>query len=329
MSLPLTAEPCLVADVGGTHARFGLVSEGRPDPYDVRVLRCADYPDLVSAVENYLHRTDRVRPVAACVAVAGPVLGDRVRLTNTGWDFSVIDSRRRLRLRHLEVINDFTALALAVPHLPREAFVGIGTGIRRHREPIAVIGPGTGLGVAALVRSAQTWIPISGEGGHAGLPVETAREAEIAAVLRQRHEVVCAETVLSGPGLIRLYQAVALLHGVPATCTHPEQIHLAARRFDDPVAHETLEVFFGLFGAFCGNVALTFGARGGVLLGGGVLLDMADLLAGSDFRRRFVGNRSVTGYLDDVATEVITAYVPALRGAACLLTQNDPALETA
>ncbi|MFD6354264.1 glucokinase [Nocardia tengchongensis] len=329
MSLPLTAEPFLVADIGGTHARFGLVSGRCPDPHDVRILRCADYPDLVSAIEDYLHRIEGPRPVAACVAVAGPVLGDRVRLTNSGWDFGVMEARRRLRLRRLEVINDFTALALAVPHLPREAFVGIGAGIRRHGEPIAVIGPGTGLGVAALVRSGETWVPVPGEGGHAGLPVETAREAEIAAVLRQRHEVVCAETVLSGPGLVRLYQAVALLRGVPAPCTHPEQIHRAARRFDDPIAHETLEVFFGMFGAFCANVALTFGARGGVLLGGGVLPDMSDLLSSSDFRRRFVGNRSVPGYLDDVATEIITAHVPALRGAACLLAQHDPALETA
>ncbi|MFE3986259.1 glucokinase [Nocardia tengchongensis] len=324
--MPLMQRRCaaasLVADVGGTNARFGLVYGGCDEPREVRILRCADYPDLVGAIEDYLRRIPELpRPRAACVAVAGPVHGDRVRLTNTRWDLSVAESRDRLGLSRLEVINDFTALALAVPHLPNQAFVRIGRGVRRHDQPLAVIGPGTGLGVAGLIRSQEHWIPLSGEGGHSPLPAENEREREIARVLAAEHGTVCAETVLSGPGLVRLYRAVCKLHDVDALRLRPEQICEHARRHRDSRAHETMEIFFGMLGAFAGGIALTLGARGGVLLGGGILPGIADLLATSDFRRRFVGTRSLPDYLDDVATEVIISSTPALRGAASRLAQ--------
>lgn len=314
---------CLVADIGGTNARFGLVSDSRDEPREVRNLRCADYPDLVAAIEDYLGRIPGLpRLDAACVAVAGPVYGDRIRLTNSAWDFSVADSRRRLGLARLEVINDFSALALAVPQLPRDGFVRIGAGIRRYDEPMAVIGPGTGLGVAGLMRSERGWIPIAGEGGHSGLPVATEHEAEVARFLRAEHGVVCAETVLSGPGLVRLHRAVSAVGGVDATYARPEQICAAARNHRDPLASRTMDMFFGLLGAFAGGVALILGARGGVLLGGGILPGLADLLAASDFRRRFVESSALPGYLDDVATEIVVASTPALRGAAYRLAQR-------
>ncbi|MEU1426518.1 glucokinase [Nocardia sp. NPDC005746] len=323
LALSKTESLCLVADIGGTNARFGLVSDSRDEPREVRNLRCADYSDLVAAIEDFLGRIPGCpRPEAACVAVAGPVLGDRIRLTNAAWDFSVADSRRRLGLARLEVINDFSALALAVPQLPNEGFVRIGTGIRRYDEPMAVIGPGTGLGVAGLMRSRHGWIPIAGEGGHADLPVRTEHEAEIARLLRADHGAVCAETALSGPGLVRLYRAVCAVDGVAPTYGRPEKICAAAREHRDPLASRTMGVFFGLLGTFAGGVALTFGARGGVLLGGGILPGIADLLAASDFRRRFVESSALPGYLEDVATEIIVAATPALRGAAYRLAQR-------
>jgi glucokinase len=321
--VPTPDAPWLVADIGGTHARFGLISTPGAEPHDVRILRCADYSDLVAAVQDYLGRITTVtQPSAACVAVAGPVCGDRFRLTNADWDFSISDSRLRLGLHHLELINDFTALALAVPQLPGSAFVRIGAGVRWADEPMAVIGAGTGLGVSGLIRSQQRWIPIPGEGGHAGLPVETEREAEVARVLRQQHSIVCAETALSGPGLVRLYRALCVVHGVTPEHLHPEQVCAVARRGTDAAARETLSMFCGMLGAFAGNVALTLGARGGVLLGGGVLPGIADFLADSDFRRRFIGNRSIAGYLDQVPTELIVAATPALLGAAVHLDRH-------
>jgi glucokinase len=319
----------LVADVGGTYARFGLVS-GPGEPHDVRILRCADYPDLVAAIQDYLARISGIgHPAVACVAVAGPVCGDRFRLTNAHWDFSIEQSRRRLGMQRLELINDFAALALAVPQLPSSAFVRIGSGVRWVAEPIALIGPGTGLGVAGLLRGPGTWIPVPGEGGHASLPVETELEAEVIRVLQEQHQVVCAETVLSGPGIARLHSALCTVNGVAAVEFSPQQICESARHGGDPTTQETLAVFCGLLGAFAGNVALTLGARGGVLLGGGVLPKIADILVDSDFRRRFVGARALPGYLDDVATELVVADTPALLGAATRLARPQPVPEIA
>jgi glucokinase len=320
---PTPTAPWLVADIGGTHARFGLVSTTGREPQEVRILRCADYPDLVAAVEDYLGRVPSgARPVAACAAVAGPVRGDRFRLTNAHWDFSISESRMRLGFGHLELINDFTALTLAVPQLPSSAFVRIGPGIRWAAEPMAVIGPGTGLGVGGLMRVQQRWMPIPGEGGHSGLPAETEAEAEVARVLCEQHTIVDAETALSGPGLGRLYRALCVVHGVTPAPLRPEQVCTAGRRGGDAVAREALSMFCGMLGAFAGNIALTLGARGGVLLGGGILPGIVDFLADSDFRARFVGNRSVAGYLDHVATDLIVAATPALLGAVVILEQQ-------
>jgi glucokinase len=327
---PTPDTPWLVADIGGTYARFGLIPELGAEPTEVGILRCGDYPDLIAAVTDYLTRVPGTfHPVAACVAVAGPVHGDRFQLTNAHWDFSISESRQRIGLRHLELINDFTALALAVPQLSTSAFVRIGTGTRWPTEPIAVIGPGTGLGVAGLMRSEGRWIPITGEGGHTTLPVETEQEAEVVRALREQHQVVCAETVLSGPGLTRLYHALSMVYGVTSEQLPPEQVCERGRRGVDPVAKEALSLFCGMLGAFAGNVALTLGARGGVLLGGGVLPSIADVLAASHFRHRFVGARALPGYLDTVATDLIVASSPALLGAASRLAHHQPVMEAA
>ncbi|MVU82599.1 glucokinase [Nocardia sp. ET3-3] len=322
MAAPAVAETRLVADIGGTNARFGLTTGARSEPQEVRILRSNDYPDLVTAIEDYLSRIpDLETPVAACVAVAGPVDGDRVRLTNARWDISIADTRERLGFQHFEVINDLAALALAVPQLPSSAFVPIGAGIRRADRPLAVIGPGTGLGVAGLIRHRRSWIPLPGEGGQAALPIDTDREAEVARVLRQEHGTVCAETVLSGPGLTRLHAALCLVDGIARPSMRAEWLCESARRGCDSTARETLEMFCGMLGAFAAGIALTLGATGGVLLGG-FLPDIADILSASAFRRRFVGIRAVPGYLDHVATDLIVASTPALRGAAHRLAQH-------
>lgn len=327
---PSPHRPWLVADIGGTNARFALVTDPNEQPHHVKVLRCSYYPDLAAAGAAYLEYTENLpRPRAACIAVAGPVGGDRFRLTNADWDFSVYDTRRSLGLHHLELINDFTALALALPRLPAEAFRPIGPARRVPGNPVAVIGPGTGLGVAGLVPSAGRWIPVDGEGGHVTLPVETDREAEVARALRSEHATLCAETILSGPGLLRLYRGLAAVNGHPAEPLTPEQVCERGRHGSDATCAETLRMFCALLGAFAGNVALTLGARGGVLLGGGVLPGLADVLATSEFRRRFEAKPTMAGYLSTIATELITAPTPALLGASTWLAEQHERLEAA
>lgn len=330
MSEPSPESPWLVADIGGTNARFGLVTEPEGRPHRVKILRCGYYPDLVSAVETYLEFTyDVPRPRAGCVAVAGPVDGDRFRLTNASWDFSVADSRRLLGFDRLELINDFTALALALPRLDNATLRSIGDVPRVPGKPVAVIGPGTGLGVAGLLPASGRWIPVSGEGGHVTIPAETEREAEVGAVLRGEYGTSSAESVLSGPGLVRLHRCLSLIHGAPAEDIGPEQVCHRGRHGTDPVCTEALQMFCALLGAFAGNVALTLGARGGVMLGGGILPSIADVLADSDFRRRFEGKPSMTDYLATIATDLIVAPTPALLGAASWLSHQQGALNAA
>ncbi|MGH3518993.1 MAG: glucokinase [Haloechinothrix sp.] len=324
---PSPDQPWLVADIGGTNARFGLVIEPGGAPHRIKIFRCAYHPDLVSAVEAYLeYISDTALPRTACIAVAGPIRGDRFRLTNAAWDISIAESRRRLGFDQLELVNDFTALAMSVPGLSRDAVLRIGEASRVRGEPIAVIGPGTGLGVAGLLNAGGRWVPVDGEGGHVTIPAETDRELAVVRVLRTQQPAVSAETVLCGPGIVRLHQCISLLDGTPASTMRSEEICQRGRTGMDPACTEALWMFCALLGAFAGNVALTFGARGGVLLGGGILPTVVDILEQTDFRTRFEQKPPMIDYLSPIATEVIVAPTPALAGASTWLTQQRGAL---
>ncbi|WP_406316208.1 glucokinase [Streptosporangium sp. NBC_01639] len=308
--------PWLVADIGGTNARFGLVTEPGGQPEAVAVLAGADHDGLPEAVAAYLaDHAGGVQPGAACVAIAGPVEGDRYRLTNAGWSGSVHD----LGIPNAELLNDFEALAASLPHLGEDDLVSLG-GPEPSRGVKAVLGPGTGLGVAGLVPSGRGWVPIPGEGGHVTMPVLDERDHAVVQALRADGlDHVVAEHLLSGPGLTRLHRGLALVHGVDAPRLSASDI---VARMDDSLCAETVEVFCGMLGTFAGNVALTLGARGGVYLGGGVLPRIVNRVADSDFRRRFEATPALNGYLSAIATTLIVASQPALIGAAAWLNQR-------
>ncbi|OUC94002.1 glucokinase [Streptosporangium minutum] len=308
--------PWLVADIGGTNARFGLVTEPGGQPQAVAVLAGADHDGLPEAVAAYLaDHAGGVQPGAACIAIAGPVEGDRYRLTNAGWTGSVRD----LGIPDAELLNDFEALAASLPHLVGDDLVSLG-GPGPSRGVKAVLGPGTGLGVGGLVPAAEGWVPIPGEGGHVTVPVLDERDHAIVQALRAEGlEHVVAEHLLSGPGLTRLHHGLALVHGVDAPRLSASDI---VARLDDSLCAETVEVFCGMLGTFAGNVALTLGARGGVYLGGGVLPRIVDRVRSSDFRRRFEATPTLNDYLSAIATTLIVAPQPALVGAAAWLNQR-------
>ncbi|MET8338465.1 glucokinase [Streptosporangium canum] len=308
--------PWLVADIGGTNARFGLVTEPGGQPQAVAVLAGADHDGLPEAVAAYLaDHAGGVQPGAACIAIAGPVEGDRYRLTNAGWTGSVRD----LGIPNAELLNDFEALAASLPHLVGDDLLSLG-GPEPSRGVKAVLGPGTGLGVGGLVPAAEGWVPIPGEGGHVTVPVLDERDHAIVQALRAEGlEHVVAEHLLSGPGLTRLHHGLALVHGVDAPRLSASDI---VARLDDSLCAETVEVFCGMLGTFAGNVALTLGARGGVYLGGGVLPRIVDRVRSSDFRRRFEATPTLNDYLSAIATTLIVAPQPALVGAAAWLNQR-------
>jgi len=315
--------PWLVADVGGTNARFGLVTEPGGRPEAVAVLAGAEHDGLPEAVAAYIaDHAGGVQPGAACVAIAGPVEGDRYRLTNSGWTGSVGD----LGIPNAWLLNDFEALAASLPYLHGDDLVSLG-GPEPSRGVKAVLGPGTGLGVGGLVPAAEGWVPIPGEGGHVTAPVLDKRDHEIVRALRADGlEHVVAEHLLSGPGLSRLHRALVLVHGTDAPTLSASDI---VARMDDSLCAETVEVFCAMLGTFAGNVALTLGARGGVYLGGGVLPRIVDRVRSSDFRRRFEATPTLNHYLSGIATLLIVAPQPALTGAAAWLSQRLSTLEFA
>jgi glucokinase len=315
---PSPQRPWLVADIGGTNARFGLVQSPGEPPGRIQVLTLRDHAGLAEAAATYLARhAGDVRPTAACVAVAGQVAEDGgFRLTNAHWSGSAAEIRADLGLDHVELINDFEALALALPALGPGDLRALGDALPAGGAPAAVLGPGTGLGVAGLVRAGDRMVAVPGEGGHVDLPAATDRELEIVAMLREEQGTTEAEHLLSGEGMARLYGLIARLHGVPVEPLSAAQI--CARR-TDPLCHETLETFCALLGSFAGNVALTFGARSGVYIGGGILPRIWDVLRRSEFRRRFESKPPMERYLRAIPTALIVAPTPALAGAAARL----------
>ncbi|MBW8482287.1 glucokinase [Actinomadura parmotrematis] len=318
--------PLLVADVGGTNARFALVEDGEIGR--AASLRTRAFPGLAEAAEAYLseHAAGR-RPRAACLAVAGPVGGGTFRLTNAGWGtLRTEDVRRRLGLDRLDILNDFEALALALPELDGDDLVPIGgTAVPSGDGTRAVLGPGTGLGVAGLVRAGGGWLPLPTEGGQVDVAVRTDREVEVMRLLRAELGTATAENLLSGAGLTRIHRMLGLLDGTPAPPLEPGDI---CARADDPLCAETLAVFCALLGAHAGNVAMTLGARGGVYLGGGILPRITGVLQDSEFRARFEERPPIEEYMRAIPTALIVHPGPALVGAAARLAQSPTDLET-
>jgi glucokinase len=305
----------LVADIGGTNARFARVgADGRP--YAERSLPGADFPGLAAAAMAYLDATGGPRPIRAAVAVATPVTGDWIQFTNSDWSFSTEAARRELGLERLTILNDFTALALALPLLGPDERRAVGGGAAVPEAPIGLIGPGTGLGVSGLVWSGERWIPLQTEGGHVTFSAANDREWAIGRILQRKFGHVSPERVLAGPGWVDVYKALAELDGWSPEDLTPGEITERALAGTCPHCLEVQEIFCGALGTAAGNLAITLGARGGVYIGGGIVPRLGDFFDRSAFRARFEAKGRFSGYLAAVPTWVITAANPALRGAA-------------
>lgn len=313
----------LVADVGGTNARFALLG-ANGTPTRLRVLACKDFPTLGEAIEAYLGSvTAEERPSRAAIALASPVTGDRITLTNRkSWSFSINALKRKLGLRDLRVINDFTAIALAIPGLTSKELLKIGSGKAVKGAPVAVLGPGTGLGVSLLVPDGKRWLPVATEGGHVTLPATDQEDEAIIALLHSRFEHVSAERVLSGPGLGNLYDVICAAAGKPAPSLAPAEITDRALAGTDPLAAATLDRFCAFLGTVAGDLALTSGALGGVYIAGGIVPRFGKHFAKSPFRRRFEAKGRFKSYLRNIPVHVVTADQPALNGLSRLLRQT-------
>jgi glucokinase len=306
----------LVADIGGTNARFALLSEGSEAPQHESTLQCADFADLGAAAAAYLASQGKPPVTEAAVAVATPITSDRIKLTNNDWTFSVDETRTTLGLDRLVMVNDFTALALSLPLLTADEYRQVGGGSPVRNTPIGLIGAGTGLGVSGLVPAREGWIPIQGEGGHTAFSPITPRETEVLKTMWKTYDHVSTERLASGPGLVALRDCLSAIDGVAASPLAPEDIARCGRDGSDAICREALEMFCGILGSAAANLCVTLGARNGVYIGGGIVPSLGDWFDRSPFRARFEHKGRFRNYVAAVPTYVITARNPALRGVA-------------
>lgn len=297
----------LLVEVGGTNTRCA-VTDG--EPHTICRFVNSDYVDLTSVLSHYYSKLEGPRPVDALIAVAAPVGGEKVHLTNLDWTVDTAVLKQRFGLQQVTLVNDAAALACAVPFLSNADLLTIQPGQpNRQAENIAVIGPGTGLATSGLVRHQDRWIPVSGEGGHVTLAAVDNRETDIIARLRKRYDHVSAERVLSGPGLLTLYN---ILSDAPAAQV-PEDVPERASK-GDAAALEALDLFFGFLGTVSADLTLTLGARGGLYLGGGILPAVKHGLQHSQFIQRFTSKGRYSSYLSAISVFLIVAETPALQG---------------
>jgi glucokinase len=313
------AETWLVADVGATNARFGLVSP-KGVVLHTRTLAVADHPTIGDSITAYLgERGALPMPRQGAIAIASTITGDRVAMTNHPWSFSIAALKSQLGFDRLEVINDFTALALALPHLSPEDRRPVGGGASSAGAPIGVLGPGSGLGVSGLIPASAGWIALAGEGGHATMAPATDRESAVLDRMRRHFDHVSAERILSGPGLVNLYNTLAMLDGVPSKGYTAAQITDPAIGAADPLCAEATSLFCAMLGTMAGNLALTLGARGGIYIGGGIVPRLGQRFAESPFRARFEAKGRFSQYLAAIPTHVVTHPLPAFLGCAAVL----------
>ncbi|WP_342649582.1 glucokinase [Pseudomonas sp. REB1044] len=310
----------LVGDIGGTNARFALWRDN--GLHAVQVLATADYSSPEQAIEAYLHEQGIACGGVSdvCLSVAGPVDGDDFRFTNNHWRLNRTAFCNTLQVQRLLLLNDFSAMALGMTRLKPGEFVEVCPGQADQARPALIIGPGTGLGVGTLLNLNKHWMALPGEGGHVDLPVGNAREAAIHQHIQGQIGHVSAETVLSGGGLVRLYQAICALDGAAAQHKTPAQITEAALG-GEPRALAVIEQFSRFLGRVAGNNVLTLGARGGVYIVGGVIPRFVELFLRSGFATSFADKGCMSGYFPGVPVWLVTAEFSGLLGAGVALQQ--------
>jgi glucokinase len=308
----------LMADIGATNTRCALIDDHGQE-LAPELFENADFSGVAAVLTAYLDRRRASdRPKRAALAIAAPIVGDEVRMTNVAWRFSQTELRDSLGLHRLQVCNDFAAVAWGLPQLGPADLARVGGGDSTPRATMATLGPGSGLGVAAMVPANDAWAVMTGEGGHVSMPAQTAEEEAVIGRLRERFEHCSAERVLSGPGLVNLYVTLAELAGRGQPTVTAEDVTNLARQ-GEPLARKTLGMFCAMLGTVAGDLALTTGARGGVYIAGGIVPRFVETFGRSEFRARFEGKGRYRDYLAGIPTFVITAPLPAFRGLRYLL----------
>jgi glucokinase len=306
----------MLADIGGTNARFAIFEDGRVG--EVGHFVVADHAGIEAVVTAYLAGHTQRPPEYAVLGVAGPVENRRCEITNSHWHVDAESLSSKFGFLHVHLLNDFEATAWALESLSPADLRPIGAGTAVPGAPKVVLGPGTGLGIAALVPYAGSSIVIPTEGGHADLPGNSVREDAVIDHLRRTFGHASAERALSGSGLENLYRAITSLDRTEAPPRRASGITDAAARGTCATSRATLDMFCAMLGAVAGDLALIFRARGGVYIAGGIAPRISDYLARSEFRSRFVAKGRFRAYAESIPTSIIMHPDPAFMGLKCV-----------
>jgi glucokinase len=315
--------PRLLADIGATYARFCIERE-RGQFERIAVLPCADYGDFISVVRAYLDSVPDVTPHHGAMAIAYPIDGDAVRMTNRDWAFSIQEVQQQLGLHTLLVVNNYTALAMSLPGVGIEGRVQVGGGEPAPDGVIGLIGPGTGLGVSALIPTNDRWVTLATEGGHTSFAPNDEREMRVLRHLWKTMPHVSAERLVSGPGIELIYEALHDGHAASPPGLGTAEIVQHAQQGTDAVCVDTIDCFCAMLGTVASNLALTLGATGGIYVGGGMLPRLGGLFYRSSFRQRFEAKGRFAAYLARIPTYVLTAENLAFHGVSTLLAEHAP-----
>lgn len=309
----------LIGDIGGTHCRFALARDGYLLRETITVYDSAAYANIVDAA-NAFFKLQQTHIDIACIAIAGPVSGDAVHLTNHPWQFSIRQTQHDLGLSALSIINDFEAVGLALPHLDSEQLEQIGGKEPQPQKPKVALGPGTGYGATHVIRCGNDIIALPTEGGHVSLAPSTQQELELFEWLLQRHLQITCEQLISGPGLERLHSAICDLNGVTCEKLSAAQIQQRASANEDPLCVAALNLFCELLGTAARDQALCCLAQGGVYIAGGIVKRFIPFLRASGFRKRFENSDTMRALLEPIPVFVIVEENPGLIGAAARTT---------
>ena len=321
----MTAEPHLVADIGGTNARFAL-ADARGRISEMRSYRSKEFASLEGAADAYFSSMN-VRPRKACFAAAGPVTDPVIEFTNSPWVLDVAAMRARFGFAEFLVVNDFKALAAGVSELAPSDFAEVKAGTAESSAPMLVIGPGTGFGqalIAPMKTGGRTIIPT--EGGHVGFAPRDEDEMAILRFIARDHSRVSLERVVSGGGIVNIYRSLCARDGLQAQFDEGKKVTDAALAGSDAIAQEAITVFCALLGAAAGDAVLATGARGGVVLGGGILPKIKETFLKSRFIERFCDKGRMRDYMEAVPVRLILHDGAALIGASVLLREQIGAL---
>nr|WP_208648413.1 glucokinase [Mesorhizobium hawassense] len=308
--------PVLIGDIGGTNARFSIVLDANSEATEPQIVQTANFKTIDEAIQAAVLDRSSVQPNSAVLAIAGPVDGDEIPLTNCPWVVKPKQMFRTLGLSEVVVLNDFEAQALAVVALGEEHMEKIGGGTPEPNAGRVVLGPGTGLGVAGLIYALNRWIPVPGEGGHMDIGPRTPRDFEVFPHIDRLEGRISGEQILCGRGLVNVYRAVAKADARPAPFATPAEVTAAALSKSDRTAEEALALFVTCLGRTAGDLALVFKSRGGVFLTGGIAQKIVPALKAGNFRAAFEDKAPHSALMREMPVYVITHPLAALLGLA-------------